>query len=252
MHLAHMTWRDVDAKLATPCCIMVPVGSTEQHGPMGYIGTDTICAEAVALQAAAGCNAIVAPPLAYTPAPFNTGFPGTISVSEETFQALATEVFQGLLDQGFAGIYVVNGHGANLAPLQQIKAALPKGRLSISSWWDPEPVQTLRRALFGDWEGMHATPSEISITQTLLGSLPAQDATDPPEQLSRAFIEAHKGDKHGPPDEHRARFPDGRVGSHSALASPEKGKDLLAAAATALRHDFETFERGFGPSAKAP
>jgi len=248
MQLAHMTWREVEAKLASSCCIMIPVGSTEQHGPMGRIGTDTICAEAVALKAAEGCGAIVAPAMAYTPAPFNTGFPGTVSVSEELFQTFALEVFQSLLDQGFAGIFLVNGHGANVNPLELAKDKLPSGSLRIRSWWEPEKVQNLRRSLFGEWEGMHATPSEVSITQTLLGSLPPNEAAQPPEKLSHAFISEHKGDKHGPPDEHRAQFPDGRVGSHSALARHEMGEKLLQMAATAIQREFEEFERVSGQS----
>lgn len=75
MKLEHMTWREVDTRIRTGAAILLPVGSTEQHGPMGRIGTDTICAEAVALQAAKACNAIVAPPLAYTPAPLTQPFP---------------------------------------------------------------------------------------------------------------------------------------------------------------------------------
>ncbi|WP_424831467.1 creatininase family protein [Ruegeria sp.] len=243
MKLEHMTWYDVDARIGAGAAVLLPVGSTEQHGPMGRIGTDTICAEAVALAAAEICNAIVAPSLAYTPAPFNAGFPGTVSVSVGTFHALAHEVIEGLLDQGFLGVYVVNGHGANLEPLTQVAAGLAPEKMLIRSWWEPEAVNTLRRQLYGDWEGMHATPSEIAITQSLLGELPANQASEPPEKLSPDYLRAHAGDRHGPPGEHRARFPDGRVGSHSALARPEHGTELLKAAAQAVAQEFTLFQR---------
>ncbi|WP_235962847.1 creatininase family protein [Ruegeria haliotis] len=237
-----MTWYDVDARITAGAAILLPIGSTEQHGPMGRLGTDTICAEAVALAAAEICDAIVAPPLAYTPAPFNTSFPGTISVSPETFQTLAQEVIAGLLAQGFTGVFAVNGHGANLAPLNQIASTLASPKLQIRSWWDPEPVNTLRNDLYGDWEGMHATPSEIAITQSLLGSLPVNQAAEPPEKLSQDYLRAHSGDRHGPPKEHRAAFPDGRVGSHSALATPQDGAKLLRVAAKAIAQEFSAFE----------
>ncbi|MCR9126333.1 MAG: creatininase family protein [Rhodobacteraceae bacterium] len=242
MRLDHMTWRGIERRLNEGACVMVPVGSTEQHGPMGRLGTDTICAEAVALAAAARCGAIVAPALAYTPAPFNTAFAGTVSVSAETFGRLAHEVFSGLLSQGFAGVLAVNGHGANLAPLAEVQAACPAGAVEILSWWAPEPVMALREALFGDWEGMHATPSEIAITQTLLGALPPEDAAAPPRALSPAYIAAHAGDRHGAPDAHRADFPDGRVGSHSALATPEHGARLLDTAGAAVACAFAAFQ----------
>lgn len=242
MKLEHMTWYEVESRIAAGSAILLPVGSTEQHGPMGRIGTDTICAEAVALHASNHCGAIVAPAIAYTPAPFNTAFPGTVSVSADLFRAYCQEVIEGLLGQGFSGVFVVNGHGANLDPLRQVGNNVSAGSLHIRSWWEPPSVNVLRQELFGEWEGMHATPSEIAITQSLLGSLPEGIAATPPEKLSTDYIRAHSGDRHGPPEEHRAMFPDGRVGSHSALARPEHGDRILQVAAGAIAQEFREFE----------
>lgn len=241
MRLEHMTWYQVEERLKGGACIMLPTGSTEQHGPMGRIGTDTICAEAVALRAAELCDAIVAPPVAYTPAPFNTAFPGTISVSPQTFGAVVQDIVDGLLGQGFKGVFVVNGHGANLEPLRKVQSGVSTGLMEIQSWWEPAEVNRMRKDLYGAWEGMHATPSEVAITQFLLGSLPAGDAAEPPKALSEEFIRAHAGDRHGPPDQHRAEFPDGRVGSHSALAKPEDGEAMLKAAAEGIAASFVRF-----------
>ncbi len=241
MQLSLMTWPELDERLAQGTCVMLPTGSIEQHGPMGLVGTDTICANQIALAAADLCDGIVAPPLAYTPAPFNTQFPGTVSISEALFRETLKQVCEGLLAQGFRGVFIVNGHGANLEPARDVAGTLPSGRVQIQSWWDPAQVAEMRNAMFGDWEGMHATPSEIAITQVFHGSKPKGSAATPPEKLSAEYIKAHSGDKHGPPDAHRARFPDGRVGSHSALATPELGAQLLHAAAEGLARSFEDF-----------
>jgi creatinine amidohydrolase len=168
-----------------------------------------------------------------------------VSISAETFRTIADEVIRGLLEQGFVGVFIVNGHGANLAPLRQIESEIAGGQLLIRSWWEPNAVNVLRQQLYGDWEGMHATPSEIAITQSLLGPLPANQAAEPPQKLSAEYIRDHAGDRHGPPDEHRADFPDGRVGSHSALANPQDGERLLAIAAAAIAAEFRAFEQGF-------
>ena len=241
MKLADRTWYEVAEYLDHYQGILLPCGSTEQHGPIGLIGTDTICAEEIAHAAASRTGALVAPPLAYTPAPFNTGFPGTVSINVDLFEALAKEVLSGLYEQGFTRIYVLNGHGANLAPLRRALETLPSGTGRLRSWWDSDSVNMLRSRLFGRWEGMHATPSEVAITQALIREVSHPDADAEPEALSPDYVAAHAGDRHGPPDEHRSEFPDGRVGSHSVLATPDSGRRLLKVAAQAVADDYIAF-----------
>lgn len=240
MRLDLSTWQEVERYLERSSTLIIPTGSTEQHGPMGLIGTDALCATAIAERAAEKCDLLVAPTLAYTPAPFNLAFPGSASITPGTFKALTREIIEGLASQGFKHFFFLNGHGANLEPLKQLAEELVPVRplnFRIRSWWDFEPVNVLRREYYADWEGMHATPSEIAITQATGRVIAPGAATKPPEKLSVEYIRDHAGDKHGPPEEHRNTFPDGRVGSHSALARPEHGKALLEAAAAAVAAD---------------
>jgi len=240
MKLSHATWQEAQASIARTPGIILPTGSTEQHGPMGMIGTDTICADEIATAAAIEVGCLVAPPFAYTPAPFNMDFPGTISISPEVFARLFTEVALSIRHHGFALLYVLNGHGANLDPLRQAASGIDGLTIRIRSWWDFEAVNVLRREFYGAWEGMHATPSEIAITQATHRIIPPGEAATPPRRLSPEYIAAHAGDRHGPPAEHRRDFPDGRVGSHSALARPEHGSALSSAATKAVAEDFTT------------
>ena len=239
MKLEEMTWLEVQSHLETSQGVMIATGSIEQHGPLGLIGTDSICARHIAWQAAELCGAIVAPELSYAPAPFNMSFPGTVSLSEDLYFQLACEVMEGLAHHGFRKIYVLNGHGANLVHLRQA-AEKCSAECLVRSWWDFELVNALRKSWYGDWEGMHATPSEISITQHTHRII-----TDPdlpaPQKLSPEYIQAHAGDKHGAPDDHKRDFPDGRVGSHSGLARPEHGKALVEAATTSVAADYLEF-----------
>jgi len=240
MRLDRATWQEVESYLARSPAIIIPCGSTEQHGPMGLIGTDAICAERIAESVGEQIEALVAPTLAYTPAPFNMAFPGTISIPETVFEAVVDAVLQGLLSQGFRAVYFLNGHGANIAPLSRCKARSAGLNIRIRSWWDFAAVNQLREEYYGDWEGMHGTPSEIAITQATDRIIAPGTATAPPRKITQAFIKSHAGDRHGPPDDHRAAFPDGRVGSHSALAEVAHGQVLLAAAASAVSDDFLT------------
>ena len=245
MKLEHATWQEIEIYLKPDPVtgasrgVLLPTGSTEQHGPMGLIGTDTLCATAIAEAAAERAEVCIAPPLGYSPAPFNMHFPGTVSVSLPVFSALLTEVVTSLLSHGFGFVYIVNGHGANIEPIEALAADYPDGRVQYRSWWALDGVNALRQSLYGAWEGMHATPSEIAITQAVHRVIEPGDAAVPPEKLSAEYIRKHSGDRHGPPNEHRAQFPDGRVGSHSALANAEDGKKLLNMAISALVADLE-------------
>ena len=241
MKLVESTWLEVEAYLKYSTGIIIPCGSTEQHGPVGLIGTDAMCTELIAQQVVDKTSALMAPTLCYTPAPFNIGFPGTLSISVELFESMVDEILQCLIPQGFRSIYFLNGHGANIAPLKRCAQKYSAGEIRIRNWWNFPAVNALRRTYYGDWEGMHATPSEIAITQTSYRAIPAGLATTPPQALSAEYVASHAGDKHGHPDEHRRQFPDGRVGSHSALANPKQGKALLAVAVTAVSEDYVDF-----------
>ena len=164
-------------------------------------------------------------------------FPGTISVSESTFETLDSDILKSLFSQGFDRVYFLNGHGANLTPLQRTAEKFDSAMIRIRSWWEFESVDALRRDYYGEWEGMHATPSEVAVTQVMYRTVPAGIAQAPPKQLSADYILKHSGDRHGPPDKHRKQFPDGRVGSHSALATPSQGEAILTAAGIAVASD---------------
>jgi creatinine amidohydrolase len=64
MQLQLQTWPEVDAYLRRSRGIIMPIGSTEQHGPIGLIGTDAICAEVIARGVGEAAGALVAPPIA--------------------------------------------------------------------------------------------------------------------------------------------------------------------------------------------
>ena len=60
MKLTQSTWQEIDSYLASSDGIIIPTGSTEQHGPMGLLGTDMLCADAISVEAGKQANALVA------------------------------------------------------------------------------------------------------------------------------------------------------------------------------------------------
>lgn len=106
----------------TGALVLVPVGSTEQHGPHLPLDTDTVIAHAVARRSAdalatgRSCPLSVAPPLPYGASGEHADFPGTVSIGHEALRAVVVELVRSL--SLWAGrVVFVNGHGGNTATL---------------------------------------------------------------------------------------------------------------------------------------
>jgi creatinine amidohydrolase len=126
MHLSDATWPDaeaVDTELA-----VLPVGSTEQHGPHAPLGTDSLTAQAVADAAEATYDGevVVAPPIHVGVAEEHREFPGTLWVSEDTFREYVRETVASLAHHGWTRVVVVNGHGGNVDPLGEVCARITR------------------------------------------------------------------------------------------------------------------------------
>ena len=117
MKLAELTSPALAALVADgrPVVALVPVGSTEPHGPHLPLATDAIiseaaCARAVAALDAAGVAAVVAPSVPYGVTECASGFAGAVSVPAAVLTAYLGAVVDGLLGQGLAHVCLVNNH----------------------------------------------------------------------------------------------------------------------------------------------
>ena len=79
IRLALRSWPEVDDYLNHCKGVILPLGSTEQHGPTGAIGTDALTAEAVALEVGRRTGVLVTPTQAFGMAEHHLGFAGTMS-----------------------------------------------------------------------------------------------------------------------------------------------------------------------------
>ncbi|HEY0013409.1 MAG TPA: creatininase family protein [Allosphingosinicella sp.] len=228
------TWPEVEAYLSERQDIIVPIGSTEQHGPNGLIGTDALCAELIARAAAERSGTLVAPTIAVGMAQHHLGFPGSISLRPSTLIAVVADVIASLARNGFTRIAFLNGHGGNVATVGAAFAeyysassfapasnAAP-AECRLTNWWELPEAARLREALYGEAEGSHATPAEVAITQAAFPDQVKQAEMHPAIAPDGSFSDAA---------DYRRRFPDGRIGSNPALATPEAGARLLEAAA---------------------
>lgn len=125
-----MTWEDVRELEPGETVAVLPLGAVEAHGPHLPIGTDTIIARGMAERAAGllardGWGVIVLPPLAFTPAVFAAGFPGTLGVRPETLEALLVDLADALTSQGVRALAIANAHldPAHLGAVHAARAA---------------------------------------------------------------------------------------------------------------------------------
>lgn len=103
--------------------VLVPVGSTEQHGPHLPLDTDTRVATAVAAAVAANLGLVVAPPIAYGASGEHQGFAGTVSIGTAALQAVLVEYGRSASDWARRVVFV-NGHGGNVDALRAAVALL--------------------------------------------------------------------------------------------------------------------------------
>ncbi len=242
MQLQLQTWPEIEAYLRTSRAIILPIGSTEQHGPVGLIGTDAICAEVIARGVGDAAGALVGPTIAVGMAQHHMAFAGSMTLRPSTLIAMLRDIIESLAVHGFERFYLINGHGGNIATIaaafSEIYAArsmaprgnLPPIRCRLRNWWEAEGVPGLARELYGNAEGSHATPSEVAVTQFAHPEAIKQALLDPSIAPRGEFTDAA---------DYRRNFPDGRIGANSALATPEAGKRLYEAAVNGLVKDYE-------------
>ena len=244
MLLEHSSWPEVEAYLTTSCSIIMPIGSTEQHGPTGLLGTDFLCAEAVARGIGEHTGALVAPTINFGMAQHHTGFPGTISLRPSTLLLVVVDAITSLTRVGFERFFFVNGHGGNAATVNAAFSELywqlterdpdlaGRMRCELHNWWQSPGIKSISNRLYGDAEGQHATPSEVALTQHIDPSTIHHAELSPLERRQPII---------GSPADFRRRYPDGRMNSNPSLARPEHGAELLATAVDELGDLFNQF-----------
>jgi creatinine amidohydrolase len=156
VHVHELNWMQLEEYLARDDRIVLPMGSTEQHGYLS-LGTDNILAERVSLEAAEPLGVPVLPVLPYGLTAAFAAFPGSPSLRLETFAALLRDLLDSLYGQGFRRFLLVNGHGGNTPAgslAREWVAGQRDAQVIFHSWWSSDRV--LARAREVDPEPSHA------------------------------------------------------------------------------------------------
>lgn len=247
LHLS--TWPDIEAYLARSRGIVIPIGSTEQHGPNGLIGTDAICPEVIATRAGEIGDFLVGPTFNVGIAQHHLAFPGSMTLRPSTMIAAIHDWVASLARHGFERIYFFNGHGGNITTIQAAfqeiyadtsmsQATRNRGPVTckLTNWWDFKPVADYCRERYGLAHGAHATPSEVAVTWAVHPSVQRVVAMHP--RIAPSIAQAGR---YSDADDYRKRYPDGRIGSDPSLADPVDGEKIIALSAEGLIKDYNAF-----------
>jgi creatinine amidohydrolase/Fe(II)-dependent formamide hydrolase-like protein len=130
LELDKLTWPQVKAEIeAGRDTVVLAFGATEQHGRHMPLATDALLGDHLASRLAERLDAFVAPTVRVGCSEHHVGFPGTMSLSEETFHAIVADLVRSLTRGGFRHIVLVPTHGGNFAPLAAAVAKLENAEM---------------------------------------------------------------------------------------------------------------------------
>jgi creatinine amidohydrolase len=120
MELDRMSWPEVQAELAAGRdTVVMAFGATEQHGPHMPLATDALIGDHLARLVADELNAFLAPTVRVGCSEHHLEFPGTLSISAQTFHAVVADLVRSLARGGFRRVVLLPTHGGNFAPLAE-------------------------------------------------------------------------------------------------------------------------------------
>ena len=235
MYLADEAWPDLGAYFEAESLALVPLGSTEQHGPHLPEGTDHLIAEAFAREAADRTGFLCTPTVNVGVSPHHRQFHGTMWVDPPAFRQYVESFTRNLAYHGIDRVVYVNAHGGNVQHLREVGRRLrDDGTAYAVEWMWDESIPDLVDDLFAH-NGPHGGPKETALIQHLRpelvhddrlaeardGGLVRWDDPDTVRHGARTFYDAIENTDNG-------------VLGDQTDATAEKGAELFDAASDQL------------------
>ena len=232
MKVAERNWMQIEDQLGREDRAVLPLGSVEQHAYLS-LAVDAILSERVASEAAEPLGVPVFPALPYGITPSFRAYPGTLSLRVATYLRVITDLLDGLREQGFRRILVVNGHGGN-TPAQSLAAEWmgdhPEVQVLFHNWWNAS--KTWSKVLSVDPLASHASWME-NFPWTRLAGVEMPDLVKPATDTARMRAQA--------PRQVRALLGDGNYGGRY----PRSDQEMLAIWQVAVEETRELLQGGW-------
>jgi creatinine amidohydrolase len=231
LELANLTWPEAKEAIARAKVALLPVGSTEQHGPHLPLGTDHLTATWIAREAARRGDFLLLPTVSVGVSPHHRQFWGTLWVEPEVLMAYVMGIARSLAYHGLRKMVFVNGHGGNTPALTDAARRLrDEGIFAFVYVWWRAAEEEIREAL--EDGGGHAGEMEASVVWHIAPELVR------PEKFPEAAAQAAPawGKRVHGVEVSYDTIDFAAVGCVGAPtnASPEKGKAVLEAAVDKL------------------
>jgi len=229
-----LTAEDLRAKAAANAIVVLPVASMEQHGPHLPVGVDTILCEGVckagAEMVAVDVPVVVAPTLWCGMAEHHMAFGGTFTFDIPTYRAVLLAFLKSLERHGFKRVFIVNGHGGNIAALNSFLPDFAREtslKLRAATYFELA-ASDLAPVLEDQKTVHHACEVETSMMMVLAPSLVKPDRL--PEAYGGVAASNAPGGWYAVPARFRSfkEFTPSGVNGDARRASRQKGEKLLA------------------------
>ncbi|QLG62086.1 creatininase family protein [Halorarum salinum] len=171
MQLAERTWPELGEYVAEESVAVVPLGSTEQHGPHLPLATDHLIAEALASEAADRAGFLRTPPVRIGVSEHHRQFHGTMWVDPGAFRDYVESLTRNLTYHGVDRVVYVNAHGGNVQHLREVGRRLRRDRTAYAiEWMWDESIPDLVFDSFAH-NGPHGGPKETAMIQHIAPEL---------------------------------------------------------------------------------
>jgi len=177
---AEMSWREVEEAIKAGAAALVPMGSTEEHGPHAPTG-DFMIADAITERVAAVTGDVMTPTIPFSYSEYFRHYPGTVTLQPETLTLLVRDTVYCLLDQGFRHVILFNGHKGNEPILMTLIRQIRRERGVLVPIVAPLGfglTGQLQRELYGDTPTGHGGEPIGSIVSYLRPDLINLDRAD--------------------------------------------------------------------------
>ena len=235
MYLGDCAWPDLETYFEEESLALVPLGSTEQHGPHLPEATDALIAEGFAREVARRTGYLCTPTIPVGVSPHHRQFHGTMWVDAPVFRDYVESFTRNLTSHGIDRVIFVNAHGGNVEHLREVGRRVRDDEVAYAiEWmWDNSIRERIEEAF--ETPGPHGGPKETSLIWHLHPNLVHEDRIEDARDGGLSEFDESVGHEYGARTFYDAidNTGNGVVGDQTD-ASPEIGEELFEAACDQL------------------